>query len=301
VTSSADTSVAGQSVAITATVSASGGYTESSTFEGPAELALSDGGRWTTSLNPKTTVPFQSDGNHQILVSRSGQPGVARYRQVLTDNQYAQATITTRGGSTLEGVLVRVQSDTNPSAIGLVDFGGQWYSLVRFDNATNEFRLIQTSDSFNGGRLADFAVVPKVGDVMRVEISGDTVTAYVNGTLLGSVVDTQQSDGNGTYGTLAGGLPGVYGFKAGGSVNPALSDFSAGDIDAPTSTAVPTGSITFIDGEAVLGTVNLNGAGQATLDIPTLSVGSHSIVAVYSGDANFVGSAAVRGHVVKGH
>ncbi len=53
----------------------------------------------------------------------------------------------------------------------------------------------------------------------------------------------------------------------------------------------PTGSVTFLDNtaEVTLGTVNLT-AGQAAFTTSSLALGSHSIVAVYSGDSNFVGS-----------
>lgn len=49
-----------------------------------------------------------------------------------------------------------------------------------------------------------------------------------------------------------------------------------------------TGSITFMDGETVLVTATLSD-GEATCSTSKLSVGSHSITAVYSGDANFAG------------
>ena len=63
-------------------------------------------------------------------------------------------------------------------------------------------------------------------------------------------------------------------------------------VDSPGSTAaaVPTGPVTFYDGEAVLGDpITLPADGTATLTISTLSLGGHTITAVYSGDANFLG------------
>jgi hypothetical protein len=51
---------------------------------------------------------------------------------------------------------------------------------------------------------------------------------------------------------------------------------------APT-TDVPTGTVTFMDGTAVLGTATLV-SGTATFSISTLAVGTHHITAVYSGD-----------------
>ena len=50
-----------------------------------------------------------------------------------------------------------------------------------------------------------------------------------------------------------------------------------------------TGTVTFMDGETVLGSSALT-QGTATFDTSTLGAGAHSIRAVYSGDANYAGS-----------
>src|SRR5207249_4484386 len=55
---------------------------------------------------------------------------------------------------------------------------------------------------------------------------------------------------------------------------------------APGS-GIPTGTVTFKDGAASLATNNLSG-GSATYTSSTLSVASHSITAIYNGDANFL-------------
>ncbi|MFO0888837.1 MAG: Ig-like domain-containing protein [Isosphaeraceae bacterium] len=52
----------------------------------------------------------------------------------------------------------------------------------------------------------------------------------------------------------------------------------------------PTGTVTFFDGSTSLGTSALNASGVATLANSTLSVATHPITAVYSGDANFTAS-----------
>ena len=52
-----------------------------------------------------------------------------------------------------------------------------------------------------------------------------------------------------------------------------------------------TGSVQFLDGAMVLGTVALN-SGSAALTTSSLAAGSHTIFAVYSGDINFSGSSA---------
>ena len=51
-------------------------------------------------------------------------------------------------------------------------------------------------------------------------------------------------------------------------------------------TGTPTGAITFLDGSATLGTVNLSN-GSASLSTSALTVANHTITASYSGDGNF--------------
>jgi hypothetical protein len=54
----------------------------------------------------------------------------------------------------------------------------------------------------------------------------------------------------------------------------------------PPGAATPTGTVTFLDGGNLLGTASLT-AGQALLTDLILSVGIHTFVAVYNGDAEF--------------
>ncbi len=56
--------------------------------------------------------------------------------------------------------------------------------------------------------------------------------------------------------------------------------------------ALPTGSIVFSDGATALGSVSLDATGAASLNISTLSVGIHTINAIYSGSGNFNPSSA---------
>src|SRR5262249_55828823 len=55
---------------------------------------------------------------------------------------------------------------------------------------------------------------------------------------------------------------------------------------------MPTGTVTSRDGTTVLGTAQVNAAGQATLPV-SLGVGNHQLTAVYGGAAGFAGSTSV--------
>ncbi len=54
----------------------------------------------------------------------------------------------------------------------------------------------------------------------------------------------------------------------------------------------PTGTVSFMEGTTVLDTETLAADGTAVFQTTSLAVGTHSIAAVYGGDANFLGSAA---------
>ena len=52
----------------------------------------------------------------------------------------------------------------------------------------------------------------------------------------------------------------------------------------------PTGTVTFMNGSAKLGSGTLNSSGVATLTTTAIPVGNHSVTAVYSGDSSFAAS-----------
>ncbi len=56
---------------------------------------------------------------------------------------------------------------------------------------------------------------------------------------------------------------------------------------ASADAGVPTGTVTFSEGDAPLGTGNLNGSGVATFTTSTLGLGQHTLTATYGGDTNF--------------
>ncbi len=65
--------------------------------------------------------------------------------------------------------------------------------------------------------------------------------------------------------------------------------------------AAPTGTVTFTDGDATLGTTGLstvNGVTTATLSTNSLALGSHSIEASYSGDGYYVASSVYQSETV---
>ena len=78
------------------------------------------------------------------------------------------------------------------------------------------------------------------------------------------------------------------------SINPSAGGqaitFMAAVTGPSGNSTVPTGTVNFLDGSAMIGGGTLNGRGIAAYSTSSLGAGSHSITAVYGGDANFNGS-----------
>jgi hypothetical protein len=69
---------------------------------------------------------------------------------------------------------------------------------------------------------------------------------------------------------------------------------------ASTTSGVPTGSITLMDGTAVLAVAPLSAAGRATFTTSSLALGTHTLSAAYAGDSNFLPSSPAGATVVVG-
>jgi hypothetical protein len=70
--------------------------------------------------------------------------------------------------------------------------------------------------------------------------------------------------------------------------------FTATVLSTSSWGGVPSGTVTFKDGNDDLGTEALSGSGIATLRTSALGAGTHTIVAVYKGDSNFAASTAAK-------
>lgn len=68
-------------------------------------------------------------------------------------------------------------------------------------------------------------------------------------------------------------------------------------VAATADSGIPTGSVSFVEGGTTLGSAPIDSSGNASLDVTTLSVGSHSIVAKYSGDDDYNATSSAPGSV----
>jgi hypothetical protein len=184
------------------------------------------------------------------------------------------ATNTTLASSpnpSVYGQFITLTATVTPStATGTVTF---------MDGSTN----IGTGTLNNGSATLDFfsRYIPTVGThVLTAVYGGDTNDAGST-----SAVVTQ---------TVTIATPTV-------SLSSSLNPSAAGQSVTLIASILPsgaTGTVTFMDGSTILGTANLNFA-TATLGVPNLSAGTHSLTASYSGDANdSAGTSATLSQVV---
>lgn len=77
-------------------------------------------------------------------------------------------------------------------------------------------------DLLGGGTRHTFSITPNIGDVIRIQNQGTTVSVYQNGNLLVSFTDT----------AFTSGFPGIYIFAATSTADAMVSGFAAGEVDA---------------------------------------------------------------------
>jgi len=163
-------------------------------------------------LAPWRMGSTQADSAWQLF-SNQAIPAVASfvawtyYDSTWTGDHYSQGTIGGPAiGSLFIGVGVRMQS-TGERGYVLWDSAGT-YKLER-DDAGTFTTLIST-----------IANSPSGGDVLKLQAVGSTLTAWVNGSIVGTVTDT-------TYST---GAPGMVGY--GNSAQVTLDDWEGVDVGA---------------------------------------------------------------------
>lgn len=146
-------------------------------------------------------------------------PAAMYYNAAFADDQYAQINAYS-AGSAGSDVLVRVQSGAN-SYYASAWFGSTLLRIVKVTNGTSSV-------------LASFSVSFVNGALIRLEVSGSTLSLYYNGTLLGTATDT----------TYTSGFPGiqVHTTTTNGADNFEAGDLGGGGGGSPTVKFFPSAS-----------------------------------------------------------
>jgi len=177
-----------------------------------------------------------------------------------------------------------VLSYNNPPA---VSFGGNGQvnpATGPSDNGTVNTIIVQSQGTFTGiVGVNNTSGIVLFSNAAPVGTSTITIRATDNcGTTTDAPFTITVNKGDTTTAVVSSANPSVFGQPV---------TFTATVSPVPPASGSPTGSVNFLDGVTTIATnVPLNGSAIATFTTSALSVGTHSITAVYNSDANFNGS-----------
>ncbi len=268
----ASNSTVGLPITFTATVTNSSGppITGSVTFkDGSSVLSSQPLSSGASSLTTSSLTP----GSHSITATYSGD----------TDNAASSSASTTETIAQIATVTA-LSTDVNP-----INAGATLHLTANVTLATGA-----TPDGVPTGNVT-FKDGSTVLGTVAINVSGQAVLAYstlgvgshslaavyagnTNYAASNSPVVTQTVQQTGTQTTLSSASSGLAGKPA---------TFTA---LVTSTTGIPAGTVTFLDGSNVLGAVTLSGTGSAVFSTSTLGLGTHSITASYPGSSNYSGS-----------
>ncbi len=273
IVSSVNPSLSGQSVAFTATVTDPSGrftptgsvtFTDTTTSTVIGSSALDGAGQAsisTSSLsggNHTIVADYSGDGNldpssnslvQQVLSGSATSTALSSSQNPSTVGQSVTFTATVTGISTPTGSVTFTDTTTS-TVLGAVALNGAGQAAVTTSSLTTGAHSV----------TADYS-----GDLPTFDPSSDTLTQNVNPKSTSTTALSSSQN------------PSSFGQSV---------TFTATVTD-PGGHNTPTGSVTFKDGAATLGSGTLDGSGQTTFSTSALSVGPHSISAEYGGDAIF--------------
>jgi hypothetical protein len=185
------------------------------------------------------------------------------------------ATTTSLSASNTQ--LTSGQNVTFTATVAPQSGSGSPTGTVTFSDGANSLGTVTLS----GGTAAFSTASLTVGShSIAAAYSGDANFAASTSTVVTVVVSAPAKINTSTLLTVS--APQI---TAGASVT-----FTA-NVAAVSGTATPTGMVSFLDSQTVVGTATLSGR-SAQMSTAALSAGSHSISVAYSGDANFNASSS---------
>ncbi|ABF39455.1 protease [Candidatus Koribacter versatilis Ellin345] len=220
-------------------------------------------------------------GVHQLTASYTGDPSFnpstsTNFQLTIVKSDSTISSLQFQG-SALSGAPLPVFGQVSLASGTLMPISGSVTFTAASDKTTvnlGSLTIDATSGTF-AGRVS----FPSAGSwVLTAVYGGDS---NVTGTQTQTRVAVDSSEA--TTMSLSSNAPSV---PAGGSVT-----FTA-QVSSPVVLRLPTGTVTFMDGTASLGTATLDGYGIGKFTTTSLTGGSHSITANYGGDAIFRATSA---------
>jgi hypothetical protein len=247
----------------------------------PANTATYTGCSADPTVDGTVTIPFPIPGNYQVAVTpKPGASPSSVYTITLTQGV---VTTTLASGVPVSNIPSTPYQNvvTSSGSIGTTPT----ITWSKPANITYGTRLSGTQLDATANVAGTFAYTPAAGSILNAGTCQTLSTLFM---------PTDKTD----YNTASANVminvdPAPTTTKVSSSANPSVwgqsVTFTATVAAVSPGTGTPTGTVKFMDGTASLGSSPVS-SGQAKFTPTSLSVGSHSITAVYSGDRNFTTS-----------
>jgi sugar lactone lactonase YvrE len=267
--------IAGAPVVLTATITVTLGVSKPTgtvtfvdTFNG---VATTLGSPALSGTGTATVSPMLAPGSHSIVATYSGDTddGTSTGTLLLTVNQAVTTTVLTSSANP-SVVLAPVTFTAVVASIGGGTPTGSVIFTDTFNGATTTLACAAQTAPIATCTISTLAVGTHQ---ITAQYSGDTNDAASTSNTVTQVVGKIPTITGLGSSTTSGATPEVI------LVATVVNDPTA--INDPT----PTGTVTFTNGTTVVGSAPLDSTGVATLIPASLPVGSFTIVATYSGDA----------------
>src|SRR5438132_6594474 len=221
-------------------------------------------------------------GTHTVAVTYAGNGNfvasstTTTFTETVNQDGTNIANVTAAPGSSVYGQTVQFSTVVTAAAPGSGTPSG---TVSFFDGGT----LLGTG-SLDGAGKASFttnAALTVGQHTITASYSGDT--NFLGSATSGSITENVAQASTTTATVIGNPSTSVYG---------QIVTFTTTVSAVLPGSGIPSGTVTFKDGLATLGTASLDATGKATFSTTgPLAIGAHSISAVYAGDTNFTGSA----------
>ena len=221
-----------------------------------AYSALQPGSHTVTAVYAGDANYVGSTSNALAIVVSQATPSIALTPSPVSPATYGQAV-------SLSAAVTPPSSVTGQTPTGSVQF---------FDGATSLGTVAVNGSGSATLALSGSSLLAAGSHSITAVYSGDSNFTTVTSSVLPFVITKAASVLSATSSLN----PSIYG----DSVTFAIQVGSSAGV-------VPTGTVLVQDGQTSLGTATLNGTGAATLTVPLLNAGTHTITFTYSGDSNY--------------
>ncbi len=268
--SSANASVFGQGVTLTATVSVTspGSGTPTGTVDFFDSTLKTDLGK--VSLNGSTatlTLPMPAVGGHSIVVTYSGDTNFQGSNNTLLQTVNLDPTTVVVSPSVNSAVFGQPVTFTATVSANTPGSGTPTGTVNFLDGNT----VLAANVPLNTRGIATFSTSSLFVASHSITATYLTDSNYASSS--GLITFNVGPDNTTTAVTLSQSAPLVYGQL--------LSFLATVTANAP-GVGVPVGTVTYMDGGTLLATIPLNANGQSTFTASNLTTGNHSITAVYN-------------------